>query len=192
MDAAWWAVAAAWVTATFIGVGLRFTYVQVKEAQRLREEQARPWVVVDFDTPHKGWLVDLTVQNVGRTAAKNVKLAIDPPPVQYASSREEGQALAQSFLLQRGIPVLPPGKTVRTFFDSLMDRAESGYPTEYAVTVDYEDGLGRPLPTDRFVLDLGLYMDLVTIDLKDQHNIAESLDEMQKEMAKWTQGFTRR
>jgi hypothetical protein len=61
----WPAVAAwaAWATVLiYIVIGL-FAWRQVHEARKLREEQARPFVIVDFEP---GWLVYLTVENLGR------------------------------------------------------------------------------------------------------------------------------
>jgi hypothetical protein len=55
---------AAWATvAVYIGLGI-FAWIQVLQARRLREEQARPFVIVDFEP---GFLVYLTVANLGRT-----------------------------------------------------------------------------------------------------------------------------
>jgi hypothetical protein len=64
----WTAVAAwaAWATAgIYVVLGL-FAWRQVHEARKLREEQARPFVIVDFEP---GWLVYLTVENLSRGLA---------------------------------------------------------------------------------------------------------------------------
>jgi hypothetical protein len=55
---------AAWVTiAVYVVLGI-FAWLQVLQARRLCEEQARPFVIVDFEP---GCLVYLTVENIGRT-----------------------------------------------------------------------------------------------------------------------------
>ena len=78
---AWTAVGAIAAAATF------FTYVailiyavkQVREAQRLRFEterlrrsQWRPFVVVDVEP---GWILYLTIENIGTTLARNVQFS---------------------------------------------------------------------------------------------------------------------
>jgi hypothetical protein len=60
---------AAWATvAVYVVLGI-FAWIQVLQARRLREEQARPFVIVDFEP---GFLVYLTVENIGRTMARDV------------------------------------------------------------------------------------------------------------------------
>jgi hypothetical protein len=62
----WGAVTAwaAWATvAIYLALGI-FAWIQVLQARKFREEQARPFVIVDFDA---GYLVYLTVENIGRT-----------------------------------------------------------------------------------------------------------------------------
>ena len=55
---------AAWATiAVYVVLGI-FAWLQVLQARRFREEQARPFVIVDFEP---GFLVYLTVENIGRT-----------------------------------------------------------------------------------------------------------------------------
>lgn len=47
--AAVWSAVAAWLTLALVGVSLWFVRRQVLEAKKTREEQSRPFVVVDFD-----------------------------------------------------------------------------------------------------------------------------------------------
>src|SRR5687767_6167123 len=53
----------------------------------------------------------------------------------------ERQFLGQrlSNLLTQGIPSLPPRKVIRTFFDSAIERNDSGLPDRYDVIVTYKD-----------------------------------------------------
>jgi hypothetical protein len=65
-----WAAVTAWAAWATVGIyvviGL-FAWRQVREARKLREEQARPFVIVDFEP---NFLVYLTVENLGRTMAR--------------------------------------------------------------------------------------------------------------------------
>jgi hypothetical protein len=49
---------------------------QVREAQRLREDQARPFVVIDFEP----WnvFIDLKIRNIGKTLAHDVRFQFEP------------------------------------------------------------------------------------------------------------------
>ena len=102
----WTAVAAwaAWATVgIYIVLGL-FAWRQVGEARKLREEQARPFVIVDFEP---GFLVYLTVENLGRTMAREVSICFDKPLESSLSGRRE---LDESPLFREPIPALPPAR----------------------------------------------------------------------------------
>jgi hypothetical protein len=73
-DWAEWAAIAAWTTvAIYVALGI-FALVQVLQARKLREDQARPFLIVDFDP---GFLIYLTVANIGRTMARDVRIKFD-------------------------------------------------------------------------------------------------------------------
>jgi hypothetical protein len=69
-------VAAGGAAGTFVVAVLaaRAAFRQVREARTLREEQARPFVVVDFTlNPTTNFFFDIVVKNIGATLASNVK-----------------------------------------------------------------------------------------------------------------------
>jgi hypothetical protein len=93
---------AAWATvAVYVVLGI-FAWIQVLQARRLREEQARPFVIVDFDP---GFLVYLTVENIGRTMARDVSIHFDKALESTLSGPRE---IDESPLLRKPIPTLPP------------------------------------------------------------------------------------
>jgi hypothetical protein len=49
---------------------------QARQARELQEEQARPFVIVDLEP---GFLIYLVVENIGRTMARNVTITSDKP-----------------------------------------------------------------------------------------------------------------
>src|SRR2546425_6814233 len=118
-----WAAVAAWVTAGVIGIGLIFAWKQTGEARRLREAQVRPYVVVDFEVDST--LIHLTIENVGVTPARDVKLKFEPA---MRSTHEDPWPREGSTLMSQGIPTLPPGKKYRFFFDSFPARVEAKLP----------------------------------------------------------------
>jgi hypothetical protein len=74
--------------AIYVVLGL-FVWRQVREARKLREEQARPFVIVDFDP---GFLVYLTVENLGRTIARDISIQGIPGPVEHPATRPGSRA----------------------------------------------------------------------------------------------------
>lgn len=73
--AAWAAFGACGTLVVYVIIAI-YAVFQVREARRLREEQARPWVVVDFEP---GWILFLSIENIGRTVATDVHIRFDPP-----------------------------------------------------------------------------------------------------------------
>jgi hypothetical protein len=150
---------------------------QVREARRLREDQARPFVVVDFQVTRPPE-IRLAITNLGKTMARDVRVSFDPPL--QSSLDRAGNRRADLRMLNEPIPAMPPGKVYSTLFDvGLHDEL----PSRYMVTVAYQGDHGRQYPPDTFPLDLGLYGDLEfetpgTIkDLYHElHNIARTLD----------------
>jgi hypothetical protein len=106
---------AAWAT-VIVYIGLFFyAWRQVAEARKLREEQARPFVVVDFEV---GPSIILTVENLGRTLAREVTIRFD----KRVEATELFKAAApydinEVRLFREPLPVLPPGKKIRVVFD---------------------------------------------------------------------------
>ncbi len=76
-----------------------------REARRLRDEQAQPFVVVQLQpSPVSGQLLELVVENIGRTIARDVRFHFSP----RLESALERYELADSPLLTSGIPTMPP------------------------------------------------------------------------------------
>ena len=180
-DASTWTSVAAWTTAAIYAALLLFAWRQVSEAKRLREEQARPFVVVDFDVD---WLTELTIENVGRTIAHDVRLAFDPP---LASTLSKPWPWEESTLFRSGIPTLVPGKRISVNFDSVISRFESDLPLAYRVEVSYR-GYGKRRFEDAYVLDLGLYKG-TTPPPKGIPEVVERLKGLHDEIKKWTDGI---
>lgn len=152
---------------------------QVAEAKRLREEQSRPFVILDFDVEQS--LVFLDVRNVGSSMARDVRFSIEPP---FETSLDH--SLQELKMFRDGISTLPPRKVVRTLFDSAIQRKPRDLPDEYRVVVRYADQEGRRHFEEEFDLDLGIYWNLMRVTRYGVHDIHERLKEIRKEIGKWT------
>lgn len=67
LDASEWTAVGTIATAVVALVAAGFAFAQVREARRTREDQIRPFVVVDLQ-PNRAWgnALNLVVENVGR------------------------------------------------------------------------------------------------------------------------------
>lgn len=153
---------------------------QVREARELREEQQRPFVVVDFDLQN-GYMTFLEVVNLGTSLARDVRIEIDPP---LASASDVD--LADLKMLNEGIATLAPGTKYRTFFDMGFRRAKSDLPMNYTASVSYTDEKGRRSFQETLNLDLDLFMNLISITRHDVHDVNKRLEEIRDLLKKWT------
>ena len=177
-----WPEVSAWAACAtvliYVVIGL-FAWRQVREARKLREEQARPFVMVDFDA---GFVVYLTVENLGRTMAHEVTITFDKP---LESSLRDPAEIAASPLFREPIPTLPPGKKIRVLFDSFDGRVEAKLPMAYEVTLRYKGPTGRKAFQESYPLDLGIYRGSM-LPQKGMPEIAAELENIRKEIKNWT------
>jgi hypothetical protein len=137
--------------------------------------------VIDFEV-EKVFLF-LTVTNIGTTLARDVRFEIEPPlqsPIDVP--------LDELKMLREGISTLAPRKTIRTLFDSAIQRKPQELLDVYAVTARYSDETGRRRFEEKLDLDLGIYWNLTRLERRGQRDIHDRLKDMLAEMKKWTAG----
>jgi hypothetical protein len=153
--------------------------------ERRRIEQARPFVVVDFEvSPADDSIVDLVIENVGKTLARNVRFAFEPDLVTTGADPDDERRLIRSALLTQGIPSMPPGKRIDVFFDT--GRRSPDLPWTFRVRVDCDDYMGRPQDTLEYVLDLGFRLDLERVGVKSIHHVAKALEATHNVLKSWS------
>lgn len=180
-----WSAVAAWATLLVLALSLIFARSQVKEARRMREQQTRPYVVIDFDASDLP-VVDIVISNLGNSIARDVTFDFKPPLERAFDRGMDRTPLSDASLFKRGIPTLPPQKSIRLFFDMSFDVLNEGVPTSYEVTVRYKDYREKRQPPDTYTLDLELYRDIGQIDRGTVHDVAKHLDKIQQQVSRWT------
>jgi hypothetical protein len=174
-----------WAGLTFLAllVAAFVAWRQVKEAQRLREEQARPFVIVDFDA----WrtIIELTIKNIGTTLARDVKFDFVPPLTTTHDETSGRGNLMELNVFKNGIPTLAPGKEITLFFDQFPSRIEQGLTMRYEVQVTYENPVGKAY-SEPTVLDLAMYLGTGGISRHGLHDIHKRLKEISDSLKKWT------
>jgi hypothetical protein len=176
----WPAVAALAACATvliYIVIGL-FAWRQVREARKLREEQARPFVIVDFEP---GFLVYLTVENLGRTMAREVSIHFDKPLETTLTGRRE---IDETPLFREPIPTLPPGKKIRVLFDQAPARLDAGLPLTYDVELRYQGPTGKKEWKHPYRLDLGMYVGS-QLPPKGIPELVTEVEALREEIKRW-------
>ena|SRR6266540_1335421 len=102
-----WAAAGTVATAIVALVAAWVGFRQVREARTLREEQAQPFIVVDFE-PSRAWrnAINLVIENTGKTLAKNVKVTFEPSL--ESAEKHPGYDIGQVHVTHRGHPFNAP------------------------------------------------------------------------------------
>ena len=184
MDPLWTDEAQVWLVAgqlLILVVAAVFAFWQVKEARRLREEQTRPFVVVDFEPIEIHGFFDLVVKNTGPTMARDVTIDFDPP---IRSATEHDTPIAELKVFKDGIPTLAPGKEYRMHYAFGPRHHESGLPDEYRARVRYSDQERRRSFDEEMDLDLGLYWSQVRTNVHGIHYVHKRLEEIRDVLRK--------
>jgi hypothetical protein len=175
-----WTAIAAWV-AVLLAVGAATVALfQLRESQRLRAEQAQPYVVIYMEsTEADQHAVDLVVKNSGATAAKDIQLTIDPAPKISTSEPVE------EIKVPSVIRTLVPGQEWRTFWDTTLRRDECGLPRHHTATIEFHDSRGQKLGPYRFDLDWDQVFDRGYIVTYGMHELAGAVREIRDLLKGW-------
>ena len=167
-------------TLAIAAVAAVIALLQVKQSRDLREEQARPYVVVFVERAGVS-TVDLVVKNFGLTAARRIRLLWDREPLHYWSEGAEPMKYFDE------IPVLVPGQEWRTVWDHRGRRLEVVEPP-YLVTVRAEDSRQRALHEESFEISTLHFADEMRLDLKGLHEIGAAIEKIERTTHRWSEG----
>jgi hypothetical protein len=177
---AWLSAVANVLTLVIAGAAAWFGLGQLKEARRLREDQSRPYVVVDFEISGSGHPhMDIVVSNIGTTLARDIRLSFDPPLRSTLDDdpqvKRQLPPISKSHLFSEVIPTMAPGKVYRVLFENMPDRYKrDDLPRRYEVTVELSGPHGSEEPLKQ-ILDLNMYYGTPFVEVHNLHHIAKSL-----------------
>lgn len=164
---------------------------QVQIARASQREASRPYVIVTAESSPIGWRVlDLVIRNIGQRPAYNVKVMLTPEP--QRTKETPGAPITEVKWLSEVIPMLAPGQELRTFYDSMEDRLNSGrddLPMAHDYTVEYDEvrhpsKKGKRDHRDSGVVDLNAMGGAMQPDVYNIHHVARALRDMKQDMAK--------
>jgi hypothetical protein len=140
-------------------------------------------VLIDFHP--RSTIIELNITNIGRTLARDVRFAFDPPLTTTHDEAPGRGNLMELNVFKTGIPSLAPGKKIKLFFDRFPARFEKRLPLTYDVKVSYKDPAGKPY-SEPTVLDLSMYLGTGGITRHDIHDVHKRLKEIADSMKRWT------
>ena len=187
MDTFWGLSATAWTAIyTLLTLGLLLVAViaaayakrQWKVARQAQLEASRPYVIVTAEpSAASRRLFDLSIRNIGKRPAINVRVRLDPPPLR--AKEIDGHEFAKMKMLNQPIAMLAPDQDMRAFWDSHLDRHGADMPTSHQVTITYSDTSGAAYD-EKSVVDLDSMQGSVFTEVKTVHDLGKSLDEIRK------------
>lgn len=182
LRAEWWSVIGVWFTGVITVALALFAWRQISQNRQQRDDQTRPFVIVDFH--FRNLLVSLSVSNIGRTAATDVRVQLDEEIVSAA----ELASWQRSGPFGEGVSLFAPGREMRFPMDMYSDRATAKLPMRFSGTVRYRRARreGEEICED-FVLDLSAYAESLLAP-KDLHDLVTELESFRKSTEKWTDG----
>lgn len=177
--------AAVVVQATVVMVALLVARGQLTEARLSRQNQDRPYVIVDFDGDRIEHFVYIDVVNHGRTSAYDVAFTFDPPL--STTMDDTGYGVTKMQIFETGIPMLAPGRRISALFDAARERNQAGLPARYDVEVTYHgeaDRKGeRQAFRDHLTLDLGVFRNRLSVGRKTIHDVYGELKQIREILA---------
>lgn len=176
---------AAWLQAGAVTVAVAVAVWQIIEVRRTRRDEARAYLVVQLDVHQdRLFIPDVTLTNLGRTAAYDVTVQFDPP-IRSTLYRDDDAERAPFF--QDGLPTVAPGQRFTTLFDTMLERPKE-WEDRYAVTVRYADRFGKP-HEDAFVLDIGPHRGMQSVVRHSVHDVHSELKKLVTEIKHLRNGF---
>lgn len=164
---AWTAVAAWLALVVYIVTGV-LIWRQVKEAKALREDQARPFLLLDFEWDEGS--VQFVLRNIGKTAAYEVTFAFIESPV---ASFDHGFRTSQL----EDLAMIAPGRELRFDFDVFANRLAKKLPTAFTYTAHYKTASGRAVKDGPFTIDMRI-LDGARVPSKGLHQIATGIERL--------------
>jgi hypothetical protein len=174
-----WSAASGLGTLVIAGVATLIGWRQLRQARALREEEAAPFVVVDVvPSGASSIILDLVIENVGKTVARDVRITFEPP-IRSATDMA-GYELYEWSPLREGIKTLVPGRRLTAMFDHAPDRHASDLPRRYEVVVDCFDSRGRAQPRMAYTLDLEPLYGALRVEEKGLHHLVKEVEKLRK------------
>jgi hypothetical protein len=191
VDTSLWTAGAAVAQTIIVAAAAGVAYRQVQVARLTREDQARPFVIVDFDMSEPP-LIYLVIANIGKTMARRVRIHTDPLLASSLDRDDELGYIAKLPLFTEEIPTLAPGRQLRLLFDSFPQREQGKFDDVYQVKITYQGEPRRSWWRDRTsfydedsVLHLGIYRNVQYVQRRTLHDLYDQVKKIADAVRRW-------
>lgn len=147
----------------------------VAEMVEDRDQQIAPYVVVFFDNQTDSPIFDLVIKNTGRTAARNVEIAFDPP----LQTSLKNYKIEQLAFIHQVIPTLPPEYEIRASVDVIKNVLNSEtLPKLYHVKVSYLGGIKSSPREAEYILDLKVFNGILETHTRSLTDLTKAVEKI--------------
>ena len=160
---------------------LRANSSSVKEMEKTREEENRPYVVAYLDSNTHG-VVKFVLKNIGKTMAFDTRVEVSP-----RIEIPEKMPLSDSNLLNQPIPNIPPQYSYTAYLGmswDIKDKEKNAYPV-YKATVTYKSTNDEKTSyVEEYIMDLNFQSGLLFMREYEVHDLVKSFDTFSKDNKK--------
>jgi hypothetical protein len=179
-------IAAATVVNTIaLLVTLGYLRAQVRAMRDTAEADVRPYVVVGIDWSEAP-VINIYIENLGRTIAKDVSVSFFPPLRSTLDGSDS--KVSEMGMFTKPIPNLAPGTRMQTMFDVGHQRASAELDDSYRVDVRYSGHLpgrrGETTWTETQTIDIGVLWGMTYTPTKTLDDVVKSLDKIVQSLRK--------
>lgn len=153
------------------------TIVEYFRRKKQYDEENKPYVIVELDRVAPNML-DVVIRNIGKSAAKDIKITFDPN-----FELQITKVKINDLKILNDLKFLPPNKKISFFFGSYLEQGQYSIRKEFKVKAAYSS-LTDKTHTSGFILDPRDFEGISNISRKDIHDVAKTLDDINKNLGK--------
>lgn len=146
------------------------TKKQISQVTKFEKERTRPYLIFDIYSLDRD--IYFKVENIGMRPALNAKIILDPMPC-----RSDSINIKHSNILTNIIRFLPPGRSIKDFFDSGYSFFSHSDKTpkapedlQFNVKIEYQ-GTDKEQYSENYKLDLNFQKLILQIDKKNNSDV---------------------
>jgi hypothetical protein len=161
----------------------KLTLIEMKEN---RDQESSPYIVAYFEIINHD--IYLSIENVGKGLAKNVK--IDIKPELRSTKIISNDSLS---FIREGISSMPPKYKIKTLFDSSIQfskkKEKENFPSKYNAKISYHGGINESKKTSEHILDITPFYDIRFRPTKNMADLVDTIKTLNKTQKSFQKDF---